>query len=165
MLAAEAAPAPALQTAEVRTLAATSQVLEVGVASGTHGWLRVRAEMASGGEVSASVMASSAEAVKALHHELPGLQEYLSREQVGVASVAVSATSASTQDAGSGVAADGGSQPRGGDGSTQQQRTMLMANEAEAWNGIEAGPAFGLAAAPSLYGQSIGGGGWVNVRV
>ncbi len=47
--AAVAEPVPAADwPGEAKTLSATPQVLEVGVASGTHGWLRVRAELGHG---------------------------------------------------------------------------------------------------------------------
>ncbi|WP_433983147.1 hypothetical protein RBB78_16320 [Tunturiibacter empetritectus] len=42
-----------------RTLSATPTALEVGIPDGTHGWLKVRAEMADGGVVNASVSAAS----------------------------------------------------------------------------------------------------------
>ena len=34
---------------EVKTLAATPNVLEVGLSDGTHGWLKVRAQVGAGG--------------------------------------------------------------------------------------------------------------------
>ena len=142
---------------EARTLTATSQVLEVGVASGTHGWLRVRAELGGGGEVTASVVASSADAVKALHHEMPALGEYLAREHVGVASVAVSTA------AGTALAADAGGE-RNDREQPDQQAFGHGSAKREAWDGGGLEGLFTMASAPALLNLN-GGGGWVNVRV
>lgn len=152
-------PASSQQPGDTRTLAATPQVLEVGIASGTHGWLRVRAELGSGGEVSASVLAPSMASAQALRHELPALQEYLTREQVGVGSVIVS----SAPDSRSTATAGGGRQH-------SQQHSQQQAGEqsartpgsVEPWKRVEAGGMFGLLDKSSLAGH---GGGWVNVRV
>ena len=151
--------APAAWAGEARTLTSTTQVLEVGVASGTHGWLRVRAELGSTGQVEASVVASSADAVKSLHQELPQLSAYLAREQVDVASLAVSANPVSTQDAGAGAASDASGQ-MGGRGQTAQQQPGAQASAP--WF-AEDGKAGDPQPLPMLFGGA--GGGWVNVRV
>ncbi len=145
------------QPEDARTLTATAQVLEVGVASGTHGWLRVRAEMGSGGEVAASVVANSAEAVQSLHRELPGLSAYLAREQVGVASVAVTSAGVPAQEGGGSLAADAGGRDQ-----ARRQGAGQSSREFEPWSEVEGGSFVGLGETPSLYGP---GGGWVNLRV
>ena len=64
--------------AEIRTLVSTPHVLEVGVAAGAHGWLRVRAELGASGEVAASLQPSSAVQEHALGEELGAISDYLS---------------------------------------------------------------------------------------
>ena len=71
------------------TLVSTPHVLEVGVASGTNGWLKVRAETDGTGGVAASVVTTTAIAADAMHKELPALSAYLHSESVGVSSLAV----------------------------------------------------------------------------
>ena len=82
------------QGPEVKTLAATPNLLEVGIESGTHGWLRVRAELGQTGEVTASMVASSAGQADTLRRELPAMSTYLAGESVGVSSLVVNATGA-----------------------------------------------------------------------
>lgn len=82
--------------ADHTTLVATPNVLEVGLSSGTHGWLRVRAEMSTDGDVSASVRAASETAYDALHKDLPSMSAYLASERVGVTSLVVEHTPASS---------------------------------------------------------------------
>lgn len=77
------------QATDLKTLVATPNVLEVGIASGAHGWLKVRAEYAQTGEVAASVVAGTASAAQSLHKELPGISAYLAGEHVGVSSLVV----------------------------------------------------------------------------
>ena len=64
-----------------RTLSASPTALEVGIPDGTHGWLKVRAEMADGGVVNASVSAASPASQEMLHRELPSLTAYLQSER------------------------------------------------------------------------------------
>jgi len=82
---------------EHRALAASPTMLEVGVPGGSHGWLKIRAELTGDGAVHASVSSNSAAAAEMLRRELPSLTTYLHQEQVSVGSLVVHA-SASTQD-------------------------------------------------------------------
>ncbi len=104
------------QIQEVKTLAATPNLLEVGIESGTHGWLRVRAELGQTGEVTASMVASSAGQADTLRRELPAMSTYLAAESVGVSSLVVNAAGASAgaQDAAMnlGAGAQGGGDDR-----------------------------------------------------
>jgi hypothetical protein len=112
-----------------RMLAATPTSLEVGIQNGTHGWLKVRAEMADGGVVNASVSAASSAGQEMLHRELPALTAYLQQEKVTVNAVTVHAASAAGADARSSSGADGaGGQtpPRSNDGEQQQQSVRKM---------------------------------------
>jgi hypothetical protein len=58
--------------------------LEVGVASGTHGWVKVRAEMTGNGAVNASLTGGSSIAANRLREDLPALSSYLQAEKVQV---------------------------------------------------------------------------------
>jgi hypothetical protein len=72
-----------------QTLVATPNALEVGVHSVTQGWLKIRAEVGSEGEVSASLAAASPSGEQMLKGQLPALNAYLHSEQMSVtASVA-----------------------------------------------------------------------------
>ena len=69
--------------------AGSTRLLEVGLESGTNGWLKVRAESDGRGEISASLIATTGNAVEALHKELPALTAYLKDQAVTVSSLAV----------------------------------------------------------------------------
>lgn len=71
-----------------QVVAATPSQLDVGVFDGTHGWLRIHAELGTGGSVSASLTASTA-AYESLRAALPELANYLQSEAVTVSKVAV----------------------------------------------------------------------------
>jgi hypothetical protein len=75
-----------------RILSASPTALEVGIPDGTHGWLKVRAEMTDGGVVNASVSAASPASQEMLHRELPSLTAYLQSEKVAVNTVVVHPT-------------------------------------------------------------------------
>ena len=76
-----------------RALAATPNTLEIGIQSGTHGWLKVRADMAAGGVVNAAVSSSSSEGQEMLHRELPALTAFLRQEKVAVNAIVVHTSS------------------------------------------------------------------------
>lgn len=67
-----------------RTLLATPTALEVGVQSGTQGWVRIRAEVGGDGQVSASLAANTAGGRESLHNQLPALNAFLHGEAVPV---------------------------------------------------------------------------------
>jgi hypothetical protein len=104
-------------------LTATPTTLEVGIQNGTHGWLKVRAEMADGGGVSASVSAATSAGQEMLHRELPAITAYLLQEKVAVGSVVVQITAAAGPDSRSsseGMQNGGGQTPqRGNEGGGQ----------------------------------------------
>ncbi len=72
-----------------KTLMATPTSLEVGVANGTHGWLKIRADMTDGGVVNASLSTTTSSGQEMLHRELPSLTAYLQNERVAVNTVVV----------------------------------------------------------------------------
>ena len=107
-----------------RMLTATPTALEVGIQNGTHGWLSVRAEMADGGVVNASVSATSSAGQEMLHRELPALTAYLQQEKVAVNAIVVHTTPAVAAEGRSSLGTDGGggqAQQRGNEGGDQQQ--------------------------------------------
>jgi hypothetical protein len=95
--------------------------LEVGTLDGTHGWVQVRAELGTGGDVKASLTGSAA-AHEALRAAVPGLAGYLQTEAVSVSGIAVhragGGNGAGLTQNGGGTSADGQSgrgQGQGGD--------------------------------------------------
>jgi hypothetical protein len=59
-------------------------VLEVGVPGGSHGWLKIRAEIGEGGSVQASLSAATPAGHETLHRELPEMTAFLAGEQLSV---------------------------------------------------------------------------------
>ena len=145
---------------EVHTLEAMPHALEVGLSAGAHGWLRVRAEMATDGEVSAQVIAGSAAAAAGLHKELPALTAFLADEKVGLTSLVVTAAerSSGTADAAMGSNAQG--QER--DAQSQARQGKVSAWDESVAHGDEEVllPLAGMHA--GLAGRS-GNGGWLSV--
>lgn len=148
-----------------RTLEATPTTLEVGVANGTHGWLKIRAEMADSGVVNASVSATTSAGQEMLHRELPSLTAYLHDEQIGLGSVVLQTTAAAgSRDFAGGMESDAGRgqmQQRGGqEGESRQDAsgtTFSDSGEAYVQGGLS-----GIAeiATNTVYA----GGSWLSVR-
>jgi hypothetical protein len=72
-----------------KTLMATPTSLEIGIVNGTHGWLKIRADMTDGGVVNASLSTTTSSGQEMLHRELPSLTAYLQNERVAVNTVVV----------------------------------------------------------------------------
>ena len=72
-----------------RTLTVTPTSIEVGIPGGSHGWLKLRAEMSTDGSIQASMSPSSLSHADELRRELPSLTMYLHQEQIPVSSLAV----------------------------------------------------------------------------
>jgi len=150
-----------------RMLAATPTSLEVGIQNGTHGWLKVRAEMTDGGVVNASVSAASSAGQEMLHRELPALTAYLQEEKVAVNAVIVHAPSAAGMDARSSSGTDGagGQTPqRSNEGEQQHQslrKTILKGSDEtvsyRSSHGVIEDGSLPLAA-------YVSGGNWLSVR-
>ena len=51
---------------------------------GTHGWLKIRAEIGEGGAVSASISPSTKDGQESLHRDLPAISAFLESERVPV---------------------------------------------------------------------------------
>jgi len=165
---AEASVPLASTATDLQTLVATPNVLEVGIATGTHGWLRVRAEMGQMGEVTASIGAASVGAAEGLHKELPAISAYLAGERVGVSSLVVNAAEkgSGTQDAT--ARADSGTQAGAQSGTGQRgQGGQSGAPQVGRVSDTDLPELdFGLAGmSMPLAVQSNGSGGWLSVRV
>lgn len=72
-----------------QTLLATPTSLEVGVQSGTQGWLRIRAEVGDQGGVNATLAAGSSGGRDLLHNQMPALNAFLHSEQIAVTTTVV----------------------------------------------------------------------------
>ena len=147
---------------------ATPTTLEVGIPNGTHGWLKVRAEMATGGGINASVSTASPAGQEMLHRELPSLTAYLQQEKVSVNAVAIHAATAEASSAG-GSGSGTNASMNGGSGQTPQRNSeggekllrtggILTDRAGESISFTETDKD-GLTV-PALYG----GGTWLSVR-
>lgn len=148
--------------------------LDVGVFDGTHGWLRVRAELGAGGAVSAALTANAG-AHESLRTALPEMAKYLQSEAVSVhritlerAAAGVDAMADGRQHGGNGAA--GGQAQDGGGLLKRKQREMSeRAAGPGSRNPIDAeseGAAQGRGWVPyAVPGLGIfeGSGGWLNV--
>jgi hypothetical protein len=150
-----------------RMLSATPTSLEIGIQNGTHGWLKVRAEMTDGGVVNASVSATSPNGQEMLHRELPGLTAYLQEEKVAVNAISVHASLAGGTDArsSSGTESTGGQTPQRSNEGEQQHQSLRKTT----LNGSDETTTYG-----SLHGfdgdgslplkAHASGGSWLSVR-
>lgn len=150
-----------------RMLTATPTALEVGIQNGTHGWLSVRAEMADGGVVNASVSATSSAGQEMLHRELPALTAYLQQEKVAVNAIVVHTTPAVAAEGRSSLGTDGGggqAQQRGNEGGDQQQsvrkQTLNDTDGTMTYPGLQGVDEDGL----SSLATYESGGSWLSVR-
>jgi hypothetical protein len=154
---------PVASAGEHRALTASPTMLEVGVSGGSHGWLKIRAELAGDGAVHASVSSSSTASAELLRREIPSLTTYLHQEQVALGSLVVHA-SAGTQDTfgmSSGFGNSAGSQQQT---DAQQGRSQQDTGTYREWNerpwsdGMDED---GIAWLPHAMNA---GGGWLSVR-
>ena len=152
-----------------RTLLATPTALEVGLASGTEGWLKIRAEMTSGGQVNASMSSATAAGQEMLHRELPGLTAYLQTERVAVNTVVVHANAsggAESRLAGGMDRESGGqAQQRGRQEGGSERQPVAGAAPDRADDVLTYAGLNGVVEDGSLsVGTYAGGGSWLNVR-
>jgi len=152
-----------------RTLLATPMALEVGLANGTQGWLKIRAEMTDGGIVNASLSSATSAGQEMLHRELPALTAYLQEERVAVSTVIVPATAAAGTDSrfaggmereGNGQAQPGSRQGAAEDGQGSIHRSADRTDEIPMYMTSNGVGEDGFLSA----GTYAGGGSWLNVR-
>lgn len=84
-------PSSTQGNSEHQILNATPRTLEVGIATGSHGWLKVRAEMTNDGRVNALMSSPSLAVQQTLHKELAPLASFLQGEQVRLGSLSIRA--------------------------------------------------------------------------
>ncbi len=149
-----------------RVLTATPTALEIGIQNGTQGWLKVRAEIADGGAVNATVSAASSAGQEMLHRELPALAAYLQQEKVAVNAIAVHTPLAGGTESRNSTGSDGagGQTQRGNEGGEQQQnagrQTLAGPDEAMTYRaprGFDEDGSLSLATYAT-------GGSWLSVR-
>jgi len=160
---AEAFDPPVASVGEHRALAASPTMLEIGVSGGSHGWLKIRAELAGDGAVHASVLSSSTAGAETLRRELPSLTTYLRHEQVALGSIVVH-TSGGTRDSfgmSSGFESAAGNQQQA---DAHQRRSQQDGGTNREWNERPWSDGMyedGIAWQPQVIAA---GGGWLSVR-
>jgi hypothetical protein len=152
-----------------RTLLATPMALEVGVANGTQGWLKIRAEMTDGGVVNASLSSATSAGQEMLHRELPALTAYLQDERVAVNTVVIPASAAAGSEsrfAGEMDGNGGGQSQQSSDRRSGDERQGPIHGIADRGDEIPAGMGWEGAGHEGLLsaGTYAGGGSWLNVR-
>jgi hypothetical protein len=150
-----------------KTLVATPTTLEVGIASGTHGWLKIRAEMTGGGVVNASLSTGTSTGQEMLHKELPSLTAYLQSERVAINTVVVQptmSTGADSRGLAGGMNGDGrGAQQSGGQGGENRQNTSTTVLD-RTGKDVHYSELSGVGGDELLPSVSYAGGNWLSVR-
>jgi hypothetical protein len=149
-----------------KTLMVTPTSLEVGVSNGTHGWLKIRAEMADGGAVNTSLSTSSSSGQEMLHRELPSLTAYLQGEHVAVNAIVVQPAIVGGTDlrnsfGGAGGGEHGQAQQSDGQGRERQQDATNIAPAPAGTGALYRGTGRDEALSSASY---AGGGNWLSVR-
>jgi hypothetical protein len=107
------APAVGAEVNPAHVLAGGPGQLEVGVLDGTHGWLKIRAELGTDGSVNA-LLTSNATAHEGLRETVPALSGYLVSESVNIGKIAVHRAPEGEAAGGDMTNANGGSGGRDG---------------------------------------------------
>ena len=149
---------------EPRMLFAGTRKLEVGVDGGVHGWLRVRAELGHGGEVTASLIAPTASAAAGLGREMGALSAYLKTEALGVSSLQVTTAGRSAGMSGSEAGANPGSGSSTRDGGRNAGSGMRALGIGPGNRDLSSSTLEGSSAA-IVAASRMGSGSWLSVRV
>jgi hypothetical protein len=148
------------QPSEHNVLVAMPTVLQVAIPGRSHGWLKIRAELAGDGAVHASMSAASAADEEALRGELPALTTYLRQEQISLGSLSVHATVATPDSVSMFDGADHGS--AGGRQHADKQEDRNQQDVISSRGRIDDLDEDSASRFPrSLY---AGSGGWLSVR-
>jgi hypothetical protein len=151
-------PAASYSALEHQSLIATPNVVEIGVANGTHGWLRIRAELQpESGQVNAAVVAGSSASVETLHRQLPAMAAYLANEHVNVASIVVSRSDPGSSSSNAGLTNGGAAQQQKNSDGQPQSSYRASGIVGQEWT--DADPSV---AGTRSYGSA--GGSWLNVH-
>jgi hypothetical protein len=149
------------QATDHRILVATASAIEVGVTSGSHGWLKIRTELTDTGAIKAVLSSTSSTGQEMLHRELASLSSFLEQERIPVSSLAVHQEPSSGFDAGtsSGGGAADQQQARGENaGSLDEPQSLGLLKEMAVSDGLLDVCQGDLATSRRT------GGGWLNVR-
>lgn len=163
---------------EPRTLEATNSVLEIGLGTGVHGGLRVRAELGRTGEITASLVAANAGQAEGLHRDLGAMSAYLKAEAVNIGTLSVVAPARSAEAQGTatnpGGTNAGSNNANHSDGAPQrnaeQQQSGTSRHASTGWMDLPGdqdlvpGTSLLSAMAASFHTTS-GSGNWLDVRV
>ena len=145
--------------------------LEVGLQGGSFGWLKVRAEMGTNGEVNAYLRGASTNTTDLLQVQVPKIEAYLGAQDVPVRSVQVEAAHGHAGGAASGFAGDGGL--ASGGGAAQQQSGRQGSGASEGTQDLGGSTSVdvereGVAAMQVVASQNsialTGTGNWLSVR-
>lgn len=146
-----------------RVLIAGPARLDVGVLDGTHGWLRVRAELRAGGGVHTALMAGVA-AHEALRAVLPEMAGYLKAEAVSVSRITLERAGAGWDAMGKegGQRQDGSEQRGPAGGQTPQSAGQARKNAPElgGWTDSNSDTAFTARVTDSRNANVASRGGW-----
>lgn len=168
-----------------RTLLATPTALEVGVPSGTQGWLRIRAEVSGSGEVNASLSTASSAATETLHTQLPALNAFLHSEQIAATTTVLNreddraiypqldrtTIASGNSSGGEGLSGSGGSPFQGGSHNNDRQASDRLPSNGKPLTlnaSASDSPGLSLGAGVSAtdgIGNNKESGRWLNVRV
>jgi hypothetical protein len=145
--------------------------LEVGLQGGAFGWMKVRAEIGTSGEVNAYLRGASTNTTDLLQAQAPKIEAYLGTQHVAVRSVQVEMAQGATGGSASGFAGDGGL-PSGG-GASQQQNGRNDGRSSESGQSVDEltnvdGEREGVVPVQVVANQNsiamTGTGNWLSVR-
>jgi len=134
--------------------------IELGVRGGEFGWVKIRAELAPGGEVNTFLRGASAETTDALVAHVPAIQSFLGAQDVTVKSVQIELPQSFSHSTQQQMTADagGGSSPQRGAGQRMLINTRAGDHDADDDVALQVV----LAGQPNV---SISGtGNWLSVR-
>lgn len=142
-----------------RMLLVTPSSLEVGVPSGCHGWLKVRAELTDG-VVTAHLSSATPVGEAMLHREIGALKAYLQEERIALKSVSIDLrndASAQLPDRSRGGGSSAEKEPRkyGDDGSREELPDGRVSPDFAIHESV------GSWISPAVF---AGGGTWLSVR-
>jgi hypothetical protein len=149
-------------TSAPQTIVSTPARLDVGVLNGTHGWLRVRAELGAGGAVNTSITTVDA-AHEALRSAVPEIANYLGVEAVKVNSIEVHrfADTAGAPSSAGAEAQPNGEQQSGRRDESAQQGSSDVAPTLAQNSVVDQSPAVGTFTTSNVAG-TISDDGWLR---
>jgi len=135
--------------------------LEVGLSGGSYGWLKVRAELTSGGELHAYLRGGSTNAEETLRSQSQQMASYLSSQEVRMTGVHVESSRSGIGGFSGGGAERQGQQESSRNGSHSGKNNVPRSGiDTTEWQSDSSMPLM------AILGQSLSGtGGWLSVRV